>query len=79
MASRLPCLECAHLVEELASASFEVTAVQQDILAQGRETTSPEDAARLQFARRLAQEAFDALAEHSLSHETVPEDLRQSG
>jgi hypothetical protein len=79
MASSLPCLECAQLIEELASAIFEVTAVQQDILAQGRETTSPEDAARLQFANRLVQEALDALAEHTLFHETLPEDLKRSG
>ena len=79
MITRLPCLGCALLAEELASATFEVVVIQQDILAQARKITSLEDAAKLQYARRLAREALDALTEHNLSHRIVPEDLKRSG
>ena len=74
----LPCLRCSLLARELASATFEVTAIQKDILARDRKTTSLKDAATLQCARQVAREAIDALAEHKLSHE-VPEDLERTG
>ena len=72
MATKAPRRECALLIRELASASFEVTAIQKDILARDGKATSPEDAARLQGAKQVAREASDAIAEHNLSHEIVP-------
>ena len=78
MATKAPCRKCALLIRELASATFEVTAIQKDILARDRKTTSLKEAARLQYARQVAREAIDALAEHKLSHE-VPEDLKRTG
>ena len=72
MATKAPCRKCALLVRELASASFEVTAIQKDILARDGKTTSPEEAARLQDARQVAREAADAIAEHNMAHEIVP-------
>jgi hypothetical protein len=65
----LPCSKCALLALELASATFEVTAIQKDILARSREKTSPTDAAMLRRAMGIAREAIDALAEHKLFHE----------
>jgi peptidoglycan/LPS O-acetylase OafA/YrhL len=75
MPIKATCRECALLIRELASATFEVTAIQKDILARDRKTTSPEDATRLRNAKQVAQEAVQAIAEHSLSHEIVPEGL----
>ena len=71
MATKAPCRKCILLTRELASATFEVAAIQKDILARDRKTTSPDHAAKLLEVRRVAQEAMNALAAHQQSHESV--------
>jgi hypothetical protein len=70
MATKAGCLKCAQLARDLASATFEVAAIQKDILQRDQSITLPEDTAKLRDARRVAREAIDAATEHNLSHAT---------